>query len=335
MGTRVKKRPLRNKKDWRKRIDLEDIESRAQAAREAESYPSVGPLFTIDVAGKSRVELDSSIKKGSKSVKDILEDCKKLKARERHAKKSLSKFRRNSNEIREILEVQPTAEKYVMEMDNYIKSEPYDIWAAGSNQRSEIATKPKRKNFEVPHAGKSYNPSLHSWRKLLNAELKRVKHIEILEKQIAADRAKEIALRKNPTNVSEQEVAEAVSDEDESEWCGIHKSLPIPRKTSEQRAFEKKVRREKRSEDRKAAERQLLRDIDNISEIMKAVSAERNARLAEASKKKSNKEMLSDISSEPFEVKLQEELDDSLRRLKPESNLLRESFARLNARRLF
>ena len=200
-----------------------------------------------------------------------------------------------------------------------------------------------------PRAGTSYNPLFEDWSTLLKAEGDKAMLTEqkrLVDLQLELERLGRIAAVER-----EKERDEAVQTEEESAWEGfesdvegveLEKRRP-ERKTPQQRrkAEKRKERERKESDEKKAKERE--RTEKRILEIKHQV--DRDARkkvLIQSGKNESGntdveaevddtvlrrRRLGKDALPEPLlELVLPDELQDSLRLLKPEGNLLKERF---------
>ncbi|KAF2273580.1 p60 domain-containing protein [Westerdykella ornata] len=198
-----------------------------------------------------------------------------------------------------------------------------------------------------PEAGKSYNPLLEDWANLIERE--GAKEVEAEKKRLAEAREEaeriERALKAAEEEEKEDDDAESAW---ESEWEGfseddgtVKKKRP-ERKTQAQR---NKIKRRKEAERKALHEAKMKekeRQAERIKELAKSVEEKEKARAAAAQVALIAKEDLSSDEAEevlrrkgfgkapipeaPLEVVLADELQDSLRRLKPEGNLLKDRF---------
>jgi nucleolar protein 53 len=211
-----------------------------------------------------------------------------------------------------------------------------------------------------PHAGKSYNPLVGDWSALVEREgaaavsAEQERLISKAEADAKAARAEEEAAK-----VVAQEREQYATDYDsawESEWDGFQSENDHQVWTQKQNgrktpAERNKVKARKERERAELHERKMKqRDAQEkkISQIAKEVSAKDKARRAH-SKALQTTSNDSDADSDdggdlqlqrrrfgklavpqaPLEVVLPDELEDSLRRLKPEGNLMQERYRNL------
>lgn len=200
-----------------------------------------------------------------------------------------------------------------------------------------------------PEAGKSYNPLVGDWSALLEKEGAAV--VEAEKSRLAAEAAaeeKEARLLAEAAKVEEAERNEYATDY-ESEWDGfmseseksIYTAKQQKRKTPAERN-KTKARKEREAREvweRKQKERD--RQQHHIKQIARELSAKDKARrsaLLVAEIPSSDEDDVGEpellkrrfgkvaVPEAPLEVVLPDELQDSLRRLKPEGNLLTDRY---------
>lgn len=208
-------------------------------------------------------------------------------------------------------------------------------------------------NVRRPDAGKSYNPLVGDWSALFEREGAAAVEAEKVRLAKEAEEAEKEA--RAAEEAAKVEAAEKEGDYDsawESEWEGfksegedvVHTQKQKPRKTPAERNKVKarKEREAKEKMERKQKEREL--EEKRIKEIASEVSARDKARKAHAvalpttndssaSDEDTNEVQLQRnrfgkvaVPEAPLEVTLPEDLEDSLRRLKPEGDLLTERY---------
>lgn len=213
-------------------------------------------------------------------------------------------------------------------------------------------------NVRKPDAGKSYNPLVGDWSALLEREgtAAVAAERERLEKEAEAE-AKEARALEEAAKVDAAEKEQYATDYDsawESEWDGfqseveVHTQKQKGRKTPTER---NKVKTKKEREARELHERkQKARESQEkkIAQLAKEVSVKDKARRAHAMALQTDNIHSSDSEDDgteiqlvrrrlrqvpvleaPLEVVLPDELEDSLRRLKPEGNLMQERYRNL------
>lgn len=201
----------------------------------------------------------------------------------------------------------------------------------------------------IPHGGKSYNPEFDTWRKLIEQEYFKEKSKE--DRRIALLKEKE-RIQYIIDNFDDEEVEEddddAEGEEDEEKTSKADEdyrvSLNPPTQTKiKTRAQRNKQARRKKMEQMQAEVRtlkEMIKELEKLPEIEAEVAQEKQERLQRRELEKQQKQQaLNDpersISADhttiekPLEVKLSDELTDSLRKLKPEGNLLQDQMQRI------
>ncbi|EOD43574.1 putative p60 domain-containing protein [Neofusicoccum parvum UCRNP2] len=198
-----------------------------------------------------------------------------------------------------------------------------------------------------PDAGRSYNPTFEDWNSLLTregekeveAEKKRLKEAE--EERLREERAAAAAAESDPESDNGNDSAW------ESEWEGIQseaeenalKQKRPDRKTPQQR---KKAERRKEAERKAKWEAQMKKkqqQAEQIKQLAKEVEereklkAEKALVQRDAESSEDEEEVIrrrkfgkAPIPEAPLEVVLPDELQDSLRLLKPEGNLIKDRY---------
>ena len=202
-----------------------------------------------------------------------------------------------------------------------------------------------------PRPGASYNPVFQDWDALLlsegakavSAERKRLKQLQAeadLAKRVEA--AQEEAEREAAHQTEDESAWEGIeSDYDQAEWLGKkrreRKTPQERRKVEKRKAKERKEKAERREKEREKGERRIggLR-----AEIEKGAK-ERAGRAEDVTVMGEDNDGVDDtmlrrrklgkdaIPEAPLELVLPDELQDSLRLLKPEGNLLKDRFRNL------
>ncbi|SCU79859.1 LAFA_0B06084g1_1 [Lachancea sp. 'fantastica'] len=204
------------------------------------------------------------------------------------------------------------------------------------------------KAFEkTPHAGKSYNPSNSSWSQLIETEYEGERAKEEVRLQMEAYKARIAHLIETLDNDEEEEEDEEEDSDDgeksdEQDDSGLKLSLNKPvinkKKTKYQR---NKERRHKQKMEVQSELKQLkvqLRELERFEELQKAVEEaetardEKTAHRVEKPSRANKKNKLGtkhSVLDTNLEVKFSDELSDSLRKLRPEGNLLYDTLRKL------
>ncbi|KAM0814758.1 putative Ribosome biogenesis protein NOP53 [Seiridium cardinale] len=205
-----------------------------------------------------------------------------------------------------------------------------------------------------PTGGYSYNPSFPEYEARYNEEAKKV--VEAEKKRLAEEEADRVKMEAAARSAAEAEAAEARAElsewEEDSEWEGFQsggEELKLSakksgRKTQVQR---NKIKRRKEEERRlKHEEKTKVRkaQLEQIKELAKAASERDQARaLVKADESDSTIDGTDEIlrrkqlgklklPEKDLELILPDELQDSLRLLKPEGNLLKDRYRSLLVR---
>ena len=226
--------------------------------------------------------------------------------------------------------------------------------------RSLMANGKRVSAVSKPDAGKSYNPSVGDWSALLDREGAAAVTAEEarLIKEAQAE-AQEARAAEEAAKVEAHERDEYATDYDsawESEWDGFQsegeQQVWTQKQTTRKTPAEKNKVKARRERERATLheQRTKLRDVQEkkIRQIAKEVSAKDKARRAhlmalQTTSNVSDSESSADenlllqkrrfgqlaVPEAPLEVVLPDELEDSLRRLKPEGNLMQERYRNL------
>ncbi|CEP21316.1 unnamed protein product [Cyberlindnera jadinii] len=330
-------------------------------------------LFTIDVAGDEKLAKKKSVKsyKVTKSSEILAQRSKApgfvnahkksddkvggVKKKEIHRLMKLAGRVQGESQVKTIVakegiintpaydvwgEVQPQHKK--SKKDNVSKPEILEkfsstSWTKAKNLPKTIKHAPlKVRDFEkLPHAGKSYNPSLDSWKSLIQREFENENEKE--QKRLALEEHREkIQLLIETLEAKEEDDDGNDDDEDDSEEeekaedstsLSLNKPTALKKKTKTQR------NRQKRHQERLELEKQLKDLKHHIHELEKLPVYEQQ--VITAVTKKDNFDHEKDlvakrnklgskykVEDSMVEVKLSDELSDSLRKLKAEGNLL-------------
>ncbi|KAL2371662.1 60S ribosomal biogenesis protein Nop53 [Blastomyces gilchristii SLH14081] len=200
-------------------------------------------------------------------------------------------------------------------------------------------------SIKKPDPGISYNPTFEDWDRLLTEEGQ--KEVDAEKKRLEEEKAEQERLAR--IEAAKDDSGEAQSD-DESAWEGFESEYETPewlkkkRPERKTRAQRNKIKRRKEAE-RKAKWEAKLKKREEQAAQVKAI-AEAVAAKEEAAKQlqKAEDDSLVEgddrflrkrpfgknpVPAKPLEVVLPDELQDSLRLLKPEGNLLGDRFRNL------
>jgi len=207
-------------------------------------------------------------------------------------------------------------------------------------------------NVRKPAAGRSYNPDFEDWKALLDREgMKEVEKEKARRLAAAAEEERQLRIDAATAEAERTEQREALMSEfEESEWEGIQsdmdeaslkKKRPVRKTQVERNKVNKRKTAERlaKHESRMKARDEQVKRLQQIQKELKAKDAERATTVAkfpgsvESEDSEEDGEVLRRrrlgkhfISEAPLEVVLADELQDSLRRLKPEGNLLSDRY---------
>ncbi|CAI4956407.1 unnamed protein product [Saccharomyces cerevisiae] len=230
-------------------------------------------------------------------------------------------------------------------------------WSIASVRPSTLDIEPIAvKEFtEIPHAGKSYNPNNKAWSELINKEYKEEKARE--DERIALEKYKERirhlmeTLDDNEEEESssneeeEEEEEEENENENESTQCSgsdkeiklsINKPVKNKKKTKYQRNKAKRHEEKVKLQQELKELRQRVKDLEEVinseeTEILSAIESDSNKVKKSKKNKKHKLGTKYSVIDERLEIKFSDELSDSLRKLKPEGNLLYDTVRKLQS----
>ncbi|ORY59696.1 ribosome biogenesis protein Nop53/GLTSCR2 [Pseudomassariella vexata] len=202
-----------------------------------------------------------------------------------------------------------------------------------------------------PSGGYSYNPAFDDYEARLTAESK--KAIEAEQRRLAEEEAERMKAEAAARSAAEAEAAEARAQlsewEEDSEWEGFQSdgeelkvSAKQPqRKTPAQRnrikrrkEEERRLKHESKTKLKKAQAEQIKQIAKALAEREEALAlarAEESDSTAEGNDEELRRKQLGrrKLPEKDLELVLPDELEDSLRRLKPEGNLLKDRYRNL------
>lgn len=200
----------------------------------------------------------------------------------------------------------------------------------------------------VPEGGKSYNPDHEEWVKLLEKESEREQQREEERNKLAQEKqrieelmeqySKEIDDGDDDDDDEEEEDADEAADND-TQLKSVNKPVRVKKKSNAQK---RKRTQEKDRQNLQSQLKQLKQQIKDLESLPKLIEhelarfkrQEEERKAKEGTRKKVRKLGKHKIRDAPLEVKLSDELTDTLRRLKPEGNLTAERFRSLQQRGL-
>ncbi|KAK6381269.1 hypothetical protein LTS17_004326 [Exophiala oligosperma] len=196
---------------------------------------------------------------------------------------------------------------------------------------------------QQPEGGTSYNPAFEDWDELLNKEGERELQAEkarLLDAQIAAEkeeRIQQLASLPDPNPADEESAWEGFeTDNDDPELLKKkrpERKTPAQRnKIKRRREAERLAKHEKRMGDKQKQAEQIINSLILQQERENELSTEEEQLEAVGIDDRAlrrRKLGTAPIPEKSLEVVLPDELQDSLRRLKPEGNLLNDRFRNL------
>ncbi|CCK72243.1 Nop53p KNAG_0J01620 [Huiozyma naganishii CBS 8797] len=218
-------------------------------------------------------------------------------------------------------------------------------WSIATKTPKTLKEKPVTiKEFEqTPHAGKSYNPQKRDWSELFEKEYNLEKVRE--DNRIALEEYRE-RIRHLMETLDDNEEADSSSSESESEaeaeddeegsvdmGLSVNEAIQIKKKTKYQRnrarKHEEKVKLHKELKELK----QQFKELENLEEIVESIAVTKSEGTKPKRRKANNNKLGTryGIMEEKLEIKFQDELGDSLRKLRPEGNLLYENVRKLQS----
>lgn len=205
------------------------------------------------------------------------------------------------------------------------------------------------KAIKTPDAGTSYNPSFTEWDDLLNQQRQKVVEAEkkrLRAEQLEAERAARIAA------IASEDASGARTD-DESAWEGFESEYESSEWLTKKRPERKTQAQRNKIKRRKEAQRQAshqaklpdrrkqTRELEQVAKNedgdqadvrnVVAVLEDGNVSTEEGDDSALRRKRLRNVSipAKSLEIVLPDELQESLRRLKPEGNLLNDRFRHL------
>ncbi len=386
----------KGKKAWRKNVDLTDVQSGLQTARDeiiktggVIAEKQADELFATDITGDAEVARKQQGKKLLKADEIIAlrSAVPGLEQRKRKAAEAglvgAGKRQKNGKYVshRELERLRDVADGVSggVVVDDQAEHDPWAMTVKEVDARLDYldevkpAKEPKTlkyppksltangkhmPNVRKPDAGKSYNPLVGDWSALLDragaAAVSAEQNRLAIEAEAEAAEARATA---EAAKVEEAEKEAYATDYDsawESEWdgfqsdaeeVGLHKDRPRKTPVERNKVKARKVREGQEAHDRKstartAQEKQISQIAKEFSEKDKARHAHLMALQLTAPSSDSEDDTAEvqlqrlrfgkvAVPDAPLEVVLPDELEDSLRRLKPEGNLMQERYRNL------
>lgn len=361
----------KGKRAWRKNIDIDDVELGLEKQREDQilGTDKVDDLFVVDTTGDDKIK--NKYGKDIKTLKstEILLQRSKVPGLnvERNNKKLQGVSKKEVHRLMRIAgKVQgETRTKAIHDKSGLINTKARDIWgdddSSTSKSKPEIYEKssaisytpatraPKtlksapiklKENEKVPHAGKSYNPTLESWEGLIKQEFTSEKEKEDKKLELEKEKQRVMYLIENFDDKGELSSDNSDDDEEEEEEeepskievegsLSINAPVQVKTKTRAQRNKEKRIKQRESLELELKTIKAQIKELEKLPEILSSVVAKEEEDKLPKLKKQKTKLFKYDNIEPQLEVKLSHELTDSLRSMKPEGNLLYDEMMKL------
>lgn len=216
-------------------------------------------------------------------------------------------------------------------------------WSVATVAPNTISRKPLQvKDVEsVPHAGKSFNPDKKDWENLIEREynleeVKERRRIQIENYKSKIEHLMDI-LEDQEEEESENSAEESGEETNDNYKLSINPSVKNKKKTKYQRNKQNAHKRRIQLQNDLTKLKSQLHELENLETIKQEVSVNLNTSQPhnDGVKERKNKHhklgTKHSVIESPLEVKFTDELSDSLRKLRPEGNLLYETVMKLQS----
>lgn len=363
----------KGKRAWRKNIDLDQIEQDIDDKNEQEIVLGVTnePIFTVDRKGSEEGLTNDMKKERRLKSHEILHARSAVPpVIAHHKKKDHPKAKTKVKDVKGILERAGFTDKSTtsaqLERDGLLKSgEPTDLWGASSEPETPAAPVPARPTpvpaavrkpaapeppipgsvaVEVPSAGISYNPALEDWKATILEAHKKLEKEEEKRIQAEEERARIEAIiaeteyklnedGNDESDESEEENEDTADNDQKSTSLSVNPPVQLKRKTRTQRNRERRHKQWLYDLKQLKEKRRFMQSLIDQNKT-KGQDDEVTPKEPRAPKRKLKAHSAYPVMEEPLAVKLSDELDDSLRRLKPEGSLLKDRMRSFQSRGL-
>lgn len=347
---RTAQRSRKGKRAWRKNVDIDDVQAGLEENRERLRLVGEEDDFVFDTAGST-----SSAQPKKLKTHEILTNKSKIRPLEaaRHPgkiqgvdKSKVHKLMRLSGKV-----VGESKLKARIEKDGLVKKQvSADLWdtpeedctpevlqqsSSHSHTRAKVVPKtllqkPLRLESaqeETIDGGRSYNPSLDSWKALITSEftLESQREAKRQELQQFLERLKRLVSELEESSDEEgDDETTAVADTDLN--LSINKPTTVKIKTKAQRNREKRHRERMDLQEQVKELKQQLHELEKVDHY----TEEAASKPTQTRKKKAPKTLYKyDAIARPLDLKLSDELPSNLKNLKPEGNLFYDSMIKL------
>lgn len=350
----------KGKKAWRKNVNIDDISQGLQDKRERlialgdSEINGDDDFFIIDNDGDEKIK--NNLNKEGKKLKshEILVNKSKVKplAIERNNKAPVSKYK-----VNKLMKLAGRVQgesglKARVEKDGIVKGGNVDPWATEEAPTPQPASHEITKPSHAPKtirrapislgkeedidAGKSYNPSLESWKSLINKEFDLENEKEIKRQQIKEyqEKIQNLILNSTENEVDDSE-DDQISEQEESDQqledykLSLNKPTEVKIKTKAKRNKQIKHKKRVELEEKLKQLKAQLNDLNKLEEINNEAQQPVEYSYTGKDSKRTKKLFKYDSIQRPLEVKLSDELTNNLKNVKPEGNLFYDQMIEL------
>lgn len=321
-----------------------------KASEILENKSKVKPMYKQDKVTKSK-----KVQGVSKAdMHKLLKLAGKVKGYDKHEER-LSEEGIIKSKAFDVWETLTSEEKRFAELPEPLKEKSASSFTASNKIPRTMREGPiKVKHIEViPHAGKSYNPTYENWKDLIDSAFFKEKTVE--DKRIELEefqmRLKYIMDNEHHSEVESSDDDEEEEDEEAKEAEEGEEDLEkykLSINPATQRKIKTKTRRnrDQRRREERAIREQIqeleayLKHLESAPEVLEEVIQKEKERAEKPFESKGDRKLRRgtrkmgkfEVIEGPLEVKLSNELSDSLRKLKPEGNLLYDQMKRMQSK---
>ncbi|EGW33372.1 uncharacterized protein SPAPADRAFT_60718, partial [Spathaspora passalidarum NRRL Y-27907] len=338
--TKTKSKPQssrKGKRAWRKNIDIQEVESGLQASRDSEVILGKSNEDEEDFIIDETPQIKPNVEVKKLKTHEILTNKSKVPALA-HPKESKKPKTIQGVKRTDVLKlVKLTGGRYKsestmlnrIEKDGLMNVSNDDLWGEDEKEATPVdgfsSTAEVTRASVIPktlshapiqvvdneltsktiHAGKSYNPSLESWKDLINQEYDLEYKRELARQQIAEHREKIKVLMETlkDDNLSEsddeeeEEEKEQVKEEEQANEedayrLSINKPTQVKIKTKTKRNKEAKHKKRVELEQQLKDLKKQLKDLSNLDELLKKQQEEEEQQEQPATKKQRKSQKL-------------------------------------------
>lgn len=347
----------KGKRAWRKNVDVADVDQALDAKREKEILLGAeDDDFVIDTQGDQKHKRQKVLK-----ATEILRNKSKVPALgERLKNKPVLKKRADALMVLSGKLLTGNKFKATVARDGILRGDSTDLWsdAPASEPRVPIVSPSQPStSYSVPQkapvtllekplhltsrtardiadfedGGKSYNPALDEWKKLIDHEFGNESTLEEKRQKMEEHQKRIEYLIETLEDNEVQDMDDAADEQDEAAGADIDDEEKYRLSVNPRTEVKTKTRTQRNKEARRKQSQELHRklrelkaqiaDLNRLDEIQQEVT-EKISNTKTAKPKEYKRHGKHDASFTPIEVKLSDELAGSLRSLRPEGNLL-------------